>query len=455
VPGLSVEGRVVSEWRIDPGGRAPDGFSVEQIAREHGQPAIQLRWKGPSNPAPGQFVALGQIVEAREFRGKRIRFGAAARAEFGSGALVLRIDGPDRSTLFFDNMADRPIVGKTWSAYSIEANVPPQAERIYLGLLASGRTDASFSDVSLTSVGEATPTSDQARAYLVEALDLLQRHHIRSASVDWERLRADALSIAEGAQTARETYGAIRYAISRLGERHTAFIAPASATAGGARPERRWPTAEINGRIGSVRLTPLSMVGPGGPEAARLYAETLGAEVRRLDAADVCGWVIDLRGDSGGNMWPMLNGLKSLLGDPPFGAFVTPQGAVSSWVEISGVVAEARDVPRSPPTAPKSHKSRAPIALLIGPQTASSGEMVAIALQGRPQTRSFGSQTAGLVTANQSFVLSDGAVLAIATAWVRDRTGRTYTGALQPDQSTASPETEAAARSWLSSFPCH
>ena len=66
------------------------------------------------------------------------------------------------------------------------------------------------------------------------------------------------------------------------------------------------------------------------------------------------------------------------------------------------------------------------MAILTDRHTASSGEAVLISFRGARDTRTFGEPTAGYATANQTFRLADGARLAITTAYMADRTGRTY-----------------------------
>lgn len=71
--------------------------------------------------------------------------------------------------------------------------------------------------------------------------------------------------------------------------------------------------------------------------------------------------------------------------------------------------------------------------MLTDSSTASAGEAVTIAFRGRPHTRSFGTPTNGVPTANAVFTLSDGALLTVTNALEADRTGRTYTAAIPPD----------------------
>src|SRR5690606_38664938 len=74
------------------------------------------------------------------------------------------------------------------------------------------------------------------------------------------------------------------------------------------------------------------------------------------------------------------------------------------------------------------------IALLIGPQTASAGEVVALAFRGTGTTRRFGADTAGATTGTRTFVLPDGAELVLAVVTIGDREGRSETGPLRPDE---------------------
>lgn len=101
-----------------------------------------------------------------------------------------------------------------------------------------------------------------------------------------------------------------------------------------------------------------------------------------------------------------------------------------------------------------------PVALLIGGNTASSGEGIVVAFQGRPNTRTFGGATAGLATVNQSVALSDSVQIVVTAGYYRDRRGREYRGApIRPDQYTGGLEetewpsptdaTAWTARRWL------
>ena len=79
---------------------------------------------------------------------------------------------------------------------------------------------------SATVTPELLPISDEASAYLEQALDIMQRNSLHRHTIDWELLRKSTFDVAQHAQTPAETYGAIRYALVRLGDHHSHFNTP-------------------------------------------------------------------------------------------------------------------------------------------------------------------------------------------------------------------------------------
>jgi C-terminal processing protease CtpA/Prc len=78
-----------------------------------------------------------------------------------------------------------------------------------------------------------------------------------------------------------------------------------------------------------------------------------------------------------------------------------------------------------------------PVAVLLGPATASTGEVLAVAFRSRAATRSFGAATRGLSGGNRTFALPDGASLVLTVAATSDAAGRTYAGPIAPDEPVA------------------
>jgi carboxyl-terminal processing protease len=173
------------------------------------------------------------------------------------------------------------------------------------------------------------------------------------------------------------------------------------------------------------------------------------------DVEPVCGWVVDLRRNGGGSMWPMLSALRPILGEGTPGYFVGPGGRVP-WVlpDAAG--------PGDGAARPVLKREAPPVAVLTSRLTASSGEAVAIAFRGRKATRSFGEPTAGLSSSNATLRMVDGALLVVTNAAEADRTGRVYEGRVEPDQAlpvdwahieSADDPVLRAAVAWLNAQP--
>ncbi len=185
----------------------------------------------------------------------------------------------------------------------------------------------------------------------------------------------------------------------------------------------------------------------GGSQAEQAaFADDLQARIEALDRPARCGWVVDLRGNSGGNLWPMLAGLGPLLGDGEVGAAVHPDGTREPIAYRDGKVSLDGYVQLRVRRAPyEIARPSAPLAVLVDGRTASSGEIIALFLNARERSRSFGSPTRGVATATRTFPLADGAALILTVAATSDRHGRTADGPIAPDVAVEPARSSSAA----------
>jgi carboxyl-terminal processing protease len=312
-----------------------------------------------------------------------------------------------------------------------------------------------------------TKITPDAAAFLDNALDTMRQHALHGQSVDWTAVRTEAFKRAGGAFNPIDTYPAIYWALVQLGdpgahlrlppglypdqiallqqaERDAVNNAPAAAREQTSIPtpftSRRLPEGHIvtvQGRnFGFVVLPRCSAKDNDG---LLLYAADVRRILTDLSAQSPKGWIVDLRGNTGGNMWPMLAGIGPILGDGSVGSFVANDGNVSwfyqdgktgtrnpAGLETVSLTLQEEPVLQTP--------SVAPVAVLVDSSTASSAEAITIAFHGRPASRSFGSRTAGKSTAVQPFKLDDGAELYVTTAIDADRSGKAYPDGFTPDQ---------------------
>jgi carboxyl-terminal processing protease len=233
---------------------------------------------------------------------------------------------------------------------------------------------------------------------LVEAVNGSEPAHVATVVLLPRDLKAIDLTLRRAGEAAPRTV--------RLTPREAPFNQPAT-------------VRSLADGLGYIDLP--GVVGGGGT-----FDEEAVAAIRTADARPRCGWVVDLRRNVGGNMWPMLHAVRPILGEAP-GYFVSRRGRAEfsyRYGKGPGANAPAYQLKRPDP----------PVAVLTSRLTVSSGEALTIAFRGRPGTRSFGEPTAGLPTSNQSLPMVDGAVLVVTNALEADRTGRVYEGRIKADQ---------------------
>jgi C-terminal processing protease CtpA/Prc len=264
----------------------------------------------------------------------------------------------------------------------------------------------------------------------------MEQHAMHRDRIDWTALRIASARRAAGAATPADTYDAIRWALTQLEDGHSFFNPPERSETAMARGECDSDATVPGALLRTDRIGHLEVPGfLGSAQQGTRYADELQRQIAEMDAADPVGWMVDLTGNWGGNMWPMLAGLGPLLGEGPLGSFVFPHLPPAVWSYRAGQAQLGGAA-----LAQTSHggyrmpNGAWPLALLMSNRTASSGEAVLIAFAGRPNTRRFGTATRGLTTANSEFPMQDGATLGVTTGTYADRRGRVYGEAIEPDQ---------------------
>ncbi|GAA3923153.1 S41 family peptidase [Hymenobacter algoricola] len=291
------------------------------------------------------------------------------------------------------------------------------------------------------------PAADQ---YFTDALALLRENAVGRRQVDWPKLEQQLRARAFQVATIPETYPLLRLAVQALNDHHSTFVPPAALTTAQlplTAPTRRAAPDTVAGPadVGYLRVPPFK----GTDAQARQYVARLRDQLQRQDQPGLRGWVVDLRGNPGGNLWVMLAALGPVVGEGVLGYFAPGKGRFEAWGYRQGRAFTGR----TPyPLLAEPYQLRQParaVAVLTDGRTASSAEALAVALRGRPGTRSFGQPTFGIPSATTTYPLSDGALLNLTTAYFADRTRRVYDAPLVPDEALAPGQTLSRAVEWV------
>ncbi|MGB3547184.1 MAG: S41 family peptidase, partial [Saprospiraceae bacterium] len=268
-----------------------------------------------------------------------------------------------------------------------------------------------------------------------------------------------------GAVKPADTYEAVNYTLRRVNE-HSFFMSPAEVARWSGNDEAE---SDSDSTVSSIEFTQghridehiayltMPAVNSGNHAAMVRFADSLHHLIQRLDTKETTAWIVDLRQNMGGNCWPMLTGVGPVLGEGVCGYFMDRDGRnASPWNYEAGVSYEGGDTVMQVSGLPyELHHADPQIAVLTGPSTASSGEVVTVAFRAQPSTRSFGQPTAGYSTANTNIMMPDGGMLLLTISIYGDRDKNPYGAEVIPDvvvegvtTETVDPTLEAALQ-WL------
>lgn len=301
-----------------------------------------------------------------------------------------------------------------------------------------------------------------------EILNLLERQALYRDRVDWPATRV-RLQSAQGDPAQR--LAVLREAIALSTGHHGAWTTPQrqreslarAQQAGAAAVDRAKAADAVDARIGWVVIEGYAST-PGATPQEKFRQDIQRAArwqqvIRSKDDGARCGWIVDLRDNGGGAMWPMLLGMAPLLrtsvvNNEDVGSFETAHGPQRWTLTATAVQLAGKSLLDFGQSGHVVRQPGAPVAVLFGPRTGSSGEASVLAWRGRPQARSFGQPTAGVSTGNVVHTLADGSRLLLTTSVMRDRNDRGDGLKIEPDQRVeGDAATVAAAQAWLLAQP--
>jgi hypothetical protein len=278
-----------------------------------------------------------------------------------------------------------------------------------------------------------------------------QNNSLNGHCVKWDSIKSVMYQKAAHAKTDKDLRPSLEVLLNSLKDHHGKFIDATTQTPlatftawheltqhntpeGGVRSlpvlnslDEKFEFRLLDGSIGYLKLVSVSHDADLQKEA-----EIIRSAIDSLDKDELQGWIIDLRYNDGTNIHPILAGVAPLLGEGQVGGTVDGRNKIRKLYEIhnGNFYDDQHLVARFPCT--KNFKS-SKIAVLLSGYTASSGEIVAITLKQRKNTRFFGEPTRGITTATNRIRINNSLIMSISESLYQDRMGNVYTNNIQPD----------------------
>ena len=286
-----------------------------------------------------------------------------------------------------------------------------------------------FLFATLTIIGCSSPNE----IYVRDAIQQMNRKGLYAEGEAWEAAKKDALS--QDPETLEEAQEIINKAAKIAGGKHS-YLMPADK----AQAREKRSNEEVSPSVTMIEDGICMIHLPafaGDDENCLRYARTVLNSIPDT----VKGVCIDLRGNHGGNMYPMIAAIHRFLPDDVFLKFKMRRRLQSVMPINKEFVAKVVGIDIEP-------RINCPVAILTDDATASSGEAVLLSFRGLDNVRVFGSPTAGYASANESIIFYNGSILALTVSCDIARTGEVFSeDPIVPDINTESPEEDAM--SWL------
>ena len=278
-----------------------------------------------------------------------------------------------------------------------------------------------------------------AETYGKNALSTIDKNGIFAGNDEWKSTYNECLKMIENAKSYDDTYDAIRKALSVGGGKHSMLMTKSESQDTTESYDEVLPTVSLDGDIAIIKLPDFL----GTAEAGQKYAK-VAEDFIHENRDKIKGVVLDLRGNTGGDMGPMATAVSSLLPDGELVYYHYRSYDIPVTLK-NGVVSNAGTGGKS---LYPDEKLNVPVAILTDDMTASSGEALTLCFRGLERTRTFGAPTAGYTSVNMLYNMYDGAQMYLTVAFDKARTGEIFKEtSIEPDVATDSPL--EAALEWL------
>lgn len=421
-------------------------YSVALDSAEKRSGKLSVKISGTDSLA-GDFQGISQLVNLQTDKMKRVGLSVYIRTAEVRGYVATWCQIWNRKLnkmVGFENIVyQQPRITGTgnWTKYTLSLMLDRGVDQLVFGGYLQGSGSVYFDDFTIEErSSSANPPTDSVKKYIDSFTKIVKENSLYRDSLNWKQIDQDVAELSIGMEKLEEARIIGSYILGKLkaaGDNHS-FIQPktiAKAYATGNTSQGKVSSELLAGGIGYLSIPAF---GSTDQKTMDNFANDIQQRIRNMEKdQEIKGWIVDLRGNGGGNMHPMIAGLGPLTGEGILGYFVYGTAGAKkyspwSYKAIKNNRKHTLGVNLTNPYKIKNRKT--PVAVLIGPRTGSSGEMTAMSFIGKPGVRLFGQPSAGFTTSNQSYPLSDGSMLLLATSITADRNKKEFMPRIQPDE---------------------
>jgi len=306
-----------------------------------------------------------------------------------------------------------------------------------------------FITTNIHSQDKLQTVTDSIISFYGDLFEELESKYLKRKEVDWRNIKAYALKNALKAKSFKASLKTTTLVFDTIGCKHCQLFSDkgfySSTLNKGLSVDdfsiafvqelEKKPSFDaklISKNIGYINMPSMLMINLS-QDSLNLETQKMYDKIRDVNKSrEIKGWVLDLRFNGGGNVFPMLAALHTLLGDTIVYNAIDDNGVNISTQKIKngGIYSDGKlEAKVSVSVEPDTD---VPVALIFNRLTGSSGEDILVAFKNRKNVVFIGSRSNGLLTGNKLIALPFNSKIALTTSYIVDINNQ-YEAYITPD----------------------
>lgn len=267
--------------------------------------------------------------------------------------------------------------------------------------------------------------------YAIQVFDSIEVYSRHRLTFNLDSLETQVLKQISDSTSHEEVIELLEYAIKTI-DKHNYILSPEKyhQMETGTNPEVLINPYPFQGKILEEKYAFVTLSDFLGVDSisSKNYTDSLQRSILWLYNQQPKGWIIDLRNNSGGWIYPMLAGLGPILG-PGIKAFEMSGHRVLEeyyfYKDTSAFLLLSDSI--------WFFEKHLPIAVLVSEKTGSAGELLTLSFRGNAKTTIIGTPTAGFSTGLKGFMMPDSTQICVTNCIMTDRNKKGDGGRIHPD----------------------
>jgi carboxyl-terminal processing protease len=284
----------------------------------------------------------------------------------------------------------------------------------------------------------------ELKAVLDTVIVKAKQSSLYGRSVNWDSVQRVMHERAKYAKNVTDLRASFEVLLTALKDRQGIFYDPSTSSGIAGYPSHQQAEVVSSKTASKLKVNFESRILKGGIRYLRIAEIPFGADInveaakirKAMDSLNTQGaenWIVDLRFVTGGDALPAMAGLAPLFGQGVISTVSDNKNKIRSMYSVHNGKLHDNQKVVAQLSSPTREMKNAKVVVLTSRFTAGAGEILAIMLKGRKNSKFYGERTAGELNGTNYIKISESLVMSISETKYLDRLGNSYKDQIKPD----------------------